>query len=421
MRLSIKDWKKIIFGLFIGGFLGLILWFGSEIFSASQKIFVPNSSSPNRWFLPEAKDTQLKGEGDGRINILLLGIGGGNHPGASLTDTIMLFSIDPVNKKAGLVSIPRDLYVKLNGKEAKINYAYSIGGSDLAKQTVSKIFDMPIHYFVQLDFEGLVKLVDAVGGVDIYVDKAISDPYYPASNMKGYDPFYIKAGQYHMDGKLALKYIRSRETTSDFDRSARQQKFIRAFWKKTVSLNVLTNPKTLFSILNVLSIHLRTDLTIGEIQKLAGLFRDFNPDDLATKVLDSQDGLLVAAKGMNGYYLVPKSGDFKEIQKFVHQFLTEPYLQQEAARIEIKNGSGESKTAKDIAQMLKEYGYQVTKISTASKVYPQTIIYDYTNGNKPATVSLLKKRLGAKIVKVSGEGDDIDILVLLGKDLKGSS
>lgn len=422
-----RDWRKILFGFLSGFFLTLVLWFGGNLLLASKKIFVENIDGKAPWFLPTT-NTQLKGEGDGRINILLLGIGGGNHPGANLTDTIMLASIDPINKKLSLLSIPRDLYVNIEGVgKSKINYAHSYGeanpnttggGPALVKKTVSKILDLPIHYFVRMDFDGFVKLVDAVGGVDIYVEKPISDPYYPAPDMKKYDPFYITAGQHHMDGKLALKYVRSRETTSDFDRSARQQKFIEAFFKKALSLNVLTNPKAITSIISILGNHLKTDLSLWEIERLIRLAKDID-NNISMKVLDSSSGLLVASSGASGYYLVPKSGDFKEIQKFVHEFLTEPYLEQEIAKIEIQNGTGKDGVAQSIAQLLKSYGYQVVKITTAPKIYPKTTIYDYTGGKKPVTLALLQKRLNAKDVKITKiDGGNIDLLVILGQDFK---
>jgi LCP family protein required for cell wall assembly len=426
-----KSWKKILFGLLSGIIIALALWFGSHILSASKKIFTRNIDGTAPWFLPKINDSKLKGEGDGRINILLLGIGGDKHPGANLTDTIMLVSIDPLNKKVGLLSIPRDLYVNIEGVGgAKINYAHSYGeanpattggGPALVKKTLSKILDLPIHYFVRMDFEGFVKLVDAVGGVDIYVDKAISDPYYPAPDMKRYEPFYIKAGWHHMDGQLALKYVRSRETTSDFDRSERQQKFIKAFWEKASSLNFLANPKAITSTINILGNHLKTDLSFWETERLISLVKDFDKSNVITKVLDSStDGLLVAQSGSAGYYLVPRSGNFKEIQKFVHEFLTEPYLQKETAKIEIQNGSKKSGLAQEVASLLKSYGYQIAKIGNAPTIYTKSTIIDYTGGEKSVTLSLLKKRLNIKNIKIEsgGSGDNIDLLVILGEDFK---
>lgn len=415
-----KSWKKILFGFLMGAFLAIVLWFGVNILLAGKNILVPNIDGKAPWFLPQLGLSKLKGEGDGRINILLLGIGGGKHPGANLTDTMILASIDPINKKVGLLSIPRDLYVPIEGVGYnKINYAHSYGGPALSKKTVSKILDLPIHYFVRMDFDGFAKLVDEVGGVLIYVEKPVSDPWYPAPDMVGYQPFYLKAGQHHMDGKLALKYVRSRETTSDFDRSKRQQQFLSAFLDKATSLGVLSNPKKITSIINILGQHLKTDLSFWETERLISLVKDIKSNQIITKVLDSStNGLLTTRNNGNGYYLVPKSGNFKEIQKFVHEFLTEPYLEQETAKIEVQNGSGQAGLAQEAADLLKSYGYKVVKIGNASTSYQTSTIIDYTSGGKPVTLSFLKKRLNIQNVKVEKNGASIDLLVILGKDFK---
>lgn len=419
---SHKSWKKILLGIILGAFLAFLLWFGVNILLASLKIINPNLTDGAPWFLPKLGVSKLKGEGDGRINILILGIGGGKHPGANLTDTIQLLSIDPLNKKAGLLSIPRDLYVPIEGVGYnKINYAHSYGGPALSKKTVSKIFDLPIHYYIRIDFEGFVKLVDAVGGIDVYVEKAISDPYYPAPDMIGYEPFYLKAGWHHMDGKLALKYVRSRETTSDFDRSKRQQQFLSLLFEKMTSLGVLTNPKKVTSIINILGNHLQTDFSFWEIERLISLAKEIKSKELVMNVLDSgPDGLLSAQGGENGYYLVPKTGNFKEIQRFVHEFLTEPYLEKETAKLEIQNKTGEPEMAKEVASLLKSYGYTVLKVKNQEEISQKSEIIDYTNGGKPITLRFLQKRL--KINKVSiktrPKGSSIDLSVILGKDFK---
>ncbi|MCX6806654.1 MAG: LCP family protein [Candidatus Berkelbacteria bacterium] len=429
-----KPWKKVVFGIASGIVLALILWFGINILLAGKKIFTGNFGLGSSWFLPKTQNSTLNGEGDGRINILLLGIGGSKHPGGNLTDTIILASFDPVNKKVALLSIPRDLYVPIDkAGYNKINYAHAYGeennkttggGPELAKKTVSKVLDVPVHYFVRMDFEGFTKLIDAVGGVDIYVEKTISDPYYPATDMVGYDPIYIKAGWQHMDGKLALKYTRSRETTSDFDRSARQQTLIKAFFEKALSVNVLLNPKTTTSIINILGNHLKTDLSFIEIEKMVSLAKGINKNNIAMKVLDSSsDGLLTSQSGLNGYYLVPKSGNFKEIQQFVRQYLTEPYIEKETAKIEVQNGTDTTGLGQEVADILKAYGYQITKVTTAPKTYAKTTIIDYTSGQKEVTLSLLKKRLNAKEVKTQprGSGGNIDLLVIVGQDFAASS
>src|SRR5207244_10638311 len=111
--------------------------------------------------------TQLKGEGNGRVNILLLGVGGAGHDGPNLSDTIMVVSIDPKTKDVAMLSIPRDLYVKIPGHGyGKINAANVYGGPTLAARTVANVIGVPIHYYAVIDFSGFKQAVDSVGGGD---------------------------------------------------------------------------------------------------------------------------------------------------------------------------------------------------------------------------------------------------------------
>jgi len=243
---KIVKWFILVF-LLIG--LGVGSWVGYTANRALKKITDDsgNSNSSLFSFLGDFDSNNLKGKAQGRTNILLLGMGGKNHPGGMLTDTMIVLSINYSEKKIGLISVPRDLWVPIPGfGSAKINEAYADGeknntaqkttggGGTLASRTVENILGIPIHYYVSADFDGFKKAVDTLGGVDIYVEKPIYDPFYPAANMINYDPFKIDAGQHHMDGALALKYARSRETTSDFDRSRRQQQVMSAMKDKKI-------------------------------------------------------------------------------------------------------------------------------------------------------------------------------------------
>ena len=295
-----KFWK--IFGIVSSIIIfGIIFWVGGSFVIAWNKISDSsgNNRSPLSLFSSRPDTNQLKGEGDGRINILVLGMGGSGHPGGFLTDTIMVVSIDPVQKSIGMLSIPRDLYVPIpgNGKN-KINVAYSYGeanknelggGPQVAKGTVSEILDLPMHYFLKLDFDGFVKFVDAIEGVDIDVPRAISDPYYPDENMVGYKPFTITKGIHHLDGQTALKYVRSRETTSDFDRAKRQQQIIKVIKDKVFSAGTWSNPLKITEMINVLGDNIRTDFSANEIKRLLEIVKNIDETKIATKVLKNGD------------------------------------------------------------------------------------------------------------------------------------
>jgi LCP family protein required for cell wall assembly len=170
-----------------------------------------------------------------RINILLLGVDKRPDETYSRTDTMMLVTVDPIAKTAGMLSIPRDLWVSIPGyEEDRINKAYFLaqrdkypgGGPALAMKTVQYNLGVPVHYYAQVDFTGFEKIIDTLDVIDIYVPETIDDPTFPDANY-GYDPFYIEEGQHHLNGHEAMRYARTRHTSSDFSRAARQQQ---CFW-----------------------------------------------------------------------------------------------------------------------------------------------------------------------------------------------
>ncbi|MBI3495130.1 LCP family protein [Candidatus Berkelbacteria bacterium] len=428
-----RIWLKrsiLMIGLLL---VGALIFYVLSATSNLSKIIVQNTGRKSP-ILAGIRNHGLQGEGDGRINILLLGIGGANHPGGLLTDTIMLLSIDPVNHKAAFITIPRDLavtYPKPLTGAGKINNVHAYGeeqkskipggGPQLMKQAVADVFDIPVHYFIRIDFQAFQKLVDAVGGVTITVDKPLYDPLYPAPNMVDYEPFSLSAGVQTLDGKTALKYARSRETTSDFDRSRRQIQILEALKQKAFTFGILSNPRKINDIARILGDRVRTDLSVSEIEQLVGIVTQIKEKPIA-KIFDTGEGSpLTSTQGENGAYLVvPKSGNFAEIQRIAHQIFTDPYLALEKATIEVRNGSGSPEISTELEAQLKSYGYQVVKIADAKDVVSQTTIYDFTRGNKSYTIDFLKKRLNAAVVadpnNTVKRTSNADILVHIGAD-----
>ena len=421
--------------IFLGlAIIAVVVWVGATSYGAYKKIINKNNSgsAPFLEFLNNVSPDKLKGEGDGRINILLLGNGGDNHPGGQLTDTILVASIDPNNKKIAMLSIPRDLYVEPGEKGEyggmKINQVYYTGeenkeatggGPELMKATVSDVLDLPIHYYIKMDFSGFTNIVDELGGLDVTVANAISDPYYPAEDMIGYEPFYIEAGSQHLNGTVALKYARSRETTSDFDRSARQQQLLIAIKDKTLSLGFLTNPSKITGVIDVLGDHLRTDIQLDEMQRLASILKDIDTSTIVSKVLDnSADGPLTSYDN-GGYYLAPKLGinNYTQIQQIAHEIFTDPYLQKENARLEVLNGTSQTGLGKEISDFLTSYGYNIVNLDKSDKEYAHTTIYDYSGGKFPYTINYLKDRYNAEVIdQPTTKKSGVDITIIVGDD-----
>lgn len=278
------------------------------------------------------KKTPLRGEASGRVNILLAGV----DDAAKLSDTLMIVSIDTKSKdkKAAMISIPRDLYVKIPGYGSnKINAAYSLGenkdngeeggGIALTKKTIESTFDITIHYYATLDFTGFQEAINDIGGVDVEVKTAIDDPFYPAPGYRGYEPFSIEAGPQHLDGETALAYARSRETTTDFDRAARQQQIILAVKNKVLSTDVILDGNKTSKLRKVVDEHVHTDFSNREALKLADMWRNIPDASITRHVIDSSNFLVASQR--YGYALIPEAGanDFSEINEFIKNIFSQ--------------------------------------------------------------------------------------------------
>lgn len=426
-------WLKISIIAAVILIIGAIAWLGISALSAMRKITSDSKSSGSLFaFLGDFAKDSLDGESDGRTNILMLGMGGKNHPGGMLSDTIIIASYEWQTKKMAMISVPRDLWVYIpNYGYAKINEAYAYGeknpkvagsGSQAAADTVSKIFDIPIHYTVSIDFTGFEKMVDEIGGIDIMVDKDLVDYSYPADNMVDYAPLKISAGLQHMNGDLALKYARSRKSTSDFDRSKRQEQVLFAIKQKTFTLGTLSNPKKVADLLNILGEHFRTSLSIGEIKVLWDSLQDLDQDNVTNRVLDTAtDSPLTALQDERGYIIVPKKGigKYEDLQKIAKNIFDSEDLSNNKTtqefKIEVLNGSGKIGAASDASKELEEAGYKVEKIGNAISNISDTTIYNCSGVVAQNTAEDIADLLNGT-VKTKTSCTNIDIQVIIGQD-----
>lgn len=433
VKISRNPWKKkikwFIFGVLLI-ILGIGLWIGFSANRAIKNITTDgNNKSSLLSFLGDFNTGNLKGKSEGRTNILILGMGGGNHPGGNLSDTMIVASINYKENKLGLMNIPRDLWVPIPGfSHAKINEAYADGeknksaagsGGQLSSKTVENVLGIPIHYFVRLDFEGFKKLIDTIGGVDIYVEKDLSDPYYPADNMIDYSPFKISVGNHHMDGALALKYARSRETTSDFDRSRRQQQVMAAVKEKILTLDILANPKKVTDLINVLGDHIRTNMQIDEIYTFWNVSKNIDMTNVINKVLDtSAGGPLTSAQDSRGYYIYPRKGidNFSELQMMAKNLFDESGGDLKSVKVEVLNGTSRTGTAATVSQYLKSYSYNIVSIGNARTKVNKTIVYDYSSGKYRVFAQTIADQLKASLDTKEGSIPGVDIQVVVGED-----
>lgn len=190
------------------------------------------------------------------FSALILGIDI-EEEGASRSDTIIVATVNPDSKDVKMVSIPRDALVTLpNGVEEKINAAHSVGGPLLAKEMVSAYLDIPIHFYATMDFDGLIELVDAVGGVTVDSDLAFTQSNYRTPS----EPVKIIEGKQDLNGEEALAYARMRkkDPRGDFGRQDRQQEVMINILEELASFNTVTN---LTKILNSIEPYLRTNAT----------------------------------------------------------------------------------------------------------------------------------------------------------------
>jgi len=373
-----------------------------------------------------------------RVNILLLGIDKrAQEQGPSRTDTMIVLTIDPQNKTAGMLSIPRDLWVPIPGySENRINTAHFLGERDqypgggpaLAKKTVQYTLGIPIHYYARINFEGFEKLVDAIGGITIDVKEAIHDDKYPDSNY-GYMTIDIPAGVQDMDGKTALQYARARHGGSDFLRARRQQQVLKAIRDKVFSLNI---PLTKIpEMLRIVGNSVQTDLSLNEMYALAKLGREIAAEDIKSAVIDeSMTTAQVTPDGAS--VLIPTHVRIREV---VNELFGSPVptaaaslseqelIAQEAAKIEVQNGTLTPGLAQRTAEYLKSLGYLVVSFSNADRSdYAMSVIIDYTG--KTNTVNLLAKRFHItpeNMLRYAGVQSQVDVRLVLGRDYATSS
>lgn len=392
-----------------------------------------------------------------RINILLLGTD--ERPdeySPPRTDTMMLVTLDLKNRSAGMISLPRDLWVPIPGYDitTKINTAYMVGerrsypggGPQLAKDTVSSFIGRPVEYYVKVNFGGFVRFIDLIGGVDVHVASTIHDELYPTEDY-GVELFHLDAGPQHLDGETALKYVRTRHGDSDYGRANRQQQLIQAVVDKVLAADMIP---TLVAKAPELTATMRdsfgTDIPLPVAVSLANYLRHNDLQPVQRLVLDNRFGEEGYSED-GAWILLP---DRSKVRPALAEFFnTASTLAQEVvsasdrisasgeaavgitsqdasvvnsrsvARLEVLNGTDTPGVAARIRELLLANGWQVIAIGDADRSdYRRTLIVNYN-----ADISLIEQinvdlQLPPDLPTLSGlmVSDAVDMRIIVGQD-----
>ncbi len=360
----------------------------------------------------------------GTINILVLG--SDRRPGEKIarTDVLLIVSVFPDVPSASMISIPRDYYAWIPtwGLD-KINTAYLHGfsqkypggGPALLKATIEYNFGIPIHYYALVDFNGYRSVVDAVGGVDIVVECPFHDTYLDDESPTGQTDIDLEPGVHHLDGKYALWYVRSRWSTSDFDRHRRQQQVLIAIFRRAKSQNLLGQIPALWDAYQQT---VETDMPLPEMLYLGSLAAKMDMRDIKSRFVRGSR-LLEGWRAPNGgAVLVPH---YDALYDFMREAVQPPVTSragQRAYRVAVWNGSGHAGWGDVAAYRLGMEGFAVTEVQDVAAI-PHTQVEDFTTTSKGSPLYKLLRLYHLQQSEIKSqptEGSPIEFRVTLGQD-----
>jgi polyisoprenyl-teichoic acid--peptidoglycan teichoic acid transferase len=353
-----------------------------------------------------------------RLNVLILGIDSrGVAADTQNTDTMIVLSVDPVNRAAAMLSVPRDTLAAIPGHGSeKVNAAFALGGPDLAQKTIEGLLGIRINSYALFNFEAFTQIVDSVGGALVDVKRPIRDESYPTSDF-GVERLDIQPGPQLMPGDLALKYARSRHDSNDFSRARRQQDVVSAIRARLSADGMLAR---LPAIVNDVGSAVETNFDPANILPLAGLGGGIPSSDIKSEVLlpcggDSPHCELAEDNTGLGYYLIP---DKAKIANLVAELLYDPQVRREGARIEVRGTSARNTAAQDVADRLAARAFGVARVTTGASGRSEILV---KNSAKRYTADQLSAQLSGLPVRdaTSSEQTDADIVVVVGTDFKG--
>lgn len=403
--------------------------------------------------LVSQKKINLRGMEKERINILLLGVAGQGKPGGNLTDTIMIISINTKTNQVALLSIPRDLYVEIPSThfKLKINSVYNFGiknypddeqqAIEPVREVIKNITSLDIDYWAILNFDGFIKTIDAIGGINITNQRDIYDPSYPGPNYS-YETFELKKGLQHLDGATALKYARMRhnDPEGDFGRAKRQQQVMQATKNKIFSTQTFLNVVALNNLFNALGDNAKTNVSHEELDDFLKLLKKIDTDNINNVVIDAWDKNSLTKvshifyENVRAFVLIPRIGNWSEIKELSENIFDintikkrREEISKENATVTLINKSGNKLIMERINDLLKnnfDYKNVVILSDSNPSTEEKSFVYDLTNKQKPFTLDELTKKLPVQIspdfkdnYKKIIANIDTDLVIIIGKDL----
>lgn len=402
----------LVFG--IGG------WYGSKIISSLDKAFHGNVFSDVHALF---SSVTLKGENQGRVNILVAGDSSDDpdHQGAQLTDSIMLLSINTKTHTGFMLSIPRDLWVYVPGLGSyqKINSANEVSMNQL-QQIVQTDLGIPVDYYALIDYGAFKDSVDAVGGITINVQSSDPRGLYDA-----YTHLKLPNGEDELTGQEALDLARARGDDSagdisygfpntDFSRTQHQRQMVIAIVKKAMTVGVLTNPVKISNLVKAVGNNVETNMSLQDVLRLAQITKGLNFNKLGSYTYSSTTTGANANTALLTDYTSPAGqdalaptagvGEYGQLQEYYEQLVSNNPVVKEGASVAVLNGSNADGLAAKGRSMLKTNKIDNVVIGDAYNEYPDTLIVDNSNGQDPATKALLERLFPGAAV-ATGNGD----------------
>ncbi len=391
--------------LYVAAYQHAVAWgtLASRVFEPFQREVTASGAAP-AW------------SGRERFNVLVLGIDTRADANATTqnTDTVMVLSLDPINRTAAMLSIPRDTVVPIPGRgDDKVNAVFAYGGAELSRRAIAGFLDIPVHGYVLVDFDGFRRIVDAAGGIAIDVAAPVRDEGFPTEDY-GVTRVHIRAGPQLMDGDTALRYARSRHDSNDFSRAERQQRVVAALKRRvSESAMLLRMP----ALAGQVGDAVRTDLDPASALPLGRLAASVPARDMETATLlpatSGAGGQLREFAGAGGYYLVPVRA---AVARLVAELFYDPRVRAEAPRVEIRSRDTRAALVEDLAESLSKRRYQVVRTSALAE--QRRSVVQLRNRDKRYSAEQLARAIDSPLVE-GGVTADADIVVLIGDDFRG--